>query len=155
MSFDLQMLEQISLYLRGQIDVAELESRFAELTWDLDGESPATRRVAFDVLRLASETANGDWTDEVLREQLKALLRTIPTSGNASVAGEQFLERLSAAEAEAQRREERVEASMGYASATPAQASSESWQPNDRGFLHQPKGETDTQSQVPAELAID
>jgi hypothetical protein len=98
MSFDLQMLEQISLYLRGQIDVAELESRFAEITWDLDEEPPATRRVAFEALRLASETANGDWTDEVLREQLKRLLQTIPTSGTVSVAGEQFLERLSVAE---------------------------------------------------------
>jgi len=154
MSFDLHIAEQISLYLRGQIDVEELESWLAAEAWGLEGNSPS-KRVVSDALLLASEGANGDWTDEDLREQLKALLQTIPTSGAASVAGEQLLERLSAAEAEAQRRKERVEALMGYASATPAQASSESWQPSDRGFLRQPTGEIDTQSPVPAELAID
>lgn len=154
MSVDLQMLEQISLYLRGQIDVTELESRFAEMTWDLDEELPATRRVAFDVLRLASEAANGDWTDEKLREQLTVLLQTIPTPGTASVSGEQFLERLSTAEVEARKRRESVETLMGYARFTSTEASYESWQPSDRGFLRQPKGESDTQSPVPAELAI-
>jgi hypothetical protein len=157
MSFDLQMLEQISLYLRGQIDVAELESRFAEITWDLDEEPPATRRVAFEALRLASETANGDWTDEVLREQLKRLLQTIPTSGTVSVAGEQFLERLSVAEAEARKLREgvRSEASMGYArSANPTEESYENWQSSDRAFLHQFEGESDTRHPAQAELAI-
>lgn len=157
MSFDLQMWEQVSLYLRGHIDVKDLESWLAAATWELDEESPAIRRIAFDALRLASEGANGDWTDEALREQLKTLLRTIPTSETASVAGEQFLERLSAAEAEARKRRKGtgVEALMGYArSADPMEESYENWQSSDRAFLHQFEGESDTRHPAQAELAI-
>lgn len=150
MSFDLHIWEQISLFLRGQIDVEELESWLAAAAWDLEADSPS-KRVASDAFLLASEGANGDWTDEDLREQLKALLQTIPTSDTHSVAREQFLEKLSAAEAKARERRTKT----GYArSSSPMEELYENWQSSDRAFLRQFGGENDTRRPAPGELAI-
>jgi hypothetical protein len=156
MSLDLQIRDQISLYLAGQIDAPDLEPWLAAVVWDIDQEPAATRRLAFDALRLTSEAANGDWSDEELRDQLKALLQMTPTVHVAPVSGEQFLEKLTEAEEEArgQRTGVSAEALMSYAHLAATAGSFGNWQSSDRGFLHQPRGESSTQPPAQAELAI-
>jgi hypothetical protein len=158
MSIDLQIREQISLYLLGQLDPAELESWLVAATWDIDDEPQAVRRAAFRALRLLSETANGDWTEEELARSLIDLLQTVSPEPSTSLVPEGFLEQLTEAEKQARERQEEREPEqelMGYARfASPTEASYESWQPSDRGFLRQPKGESGTRSPVPAEPAI-
>jgi hypothetical protein len=73
---DLEIRKQIACYLDGEINASELEAWVSEESWDLEDKPSATRKLANDVLRLTSEAANGDWTDEQLRERLGALSRT-------------------------------------------------------------------------------
>lgn len=163
MSFDLQIREQISRYCGGEIDAADLETWLAATTWEIDQEPPATRQLAADALRLTSEAANGDWTDEELRGQLKALGAMVTDSGH-SVSGdisplkaEGFLEKLAAAEeAKAQApTEDQHAAVMRYAHVgSPTAGSSGSEQPSGRGFLRRSTGERETPSQHPREPAI-
>jgi hypothetical protein len=159
MSFDLQIREQISRYRAGQIDVDALETWLSAIAWDIDQEPPATRQLAFKALRFVSEAANGDWTEDEIRENLGALAHTVLPDTGGSYVAEQFLGRLSAAEKKAQQGAEdgdaRVAILMAYVRfATPTVAWFGSGQPSDRGFLHQPRGESDTQPPAPAELAI-
>lgn len=166
MSSDLQIREQISRYCAGEIDAAELETWLAAKTWEIDQESPATRQLAFDSLRLTSEAANGDWTDEELRGQLKAL-SGIVTDGShlvsaetPSLKAEGFLEQLSAAQQQSSgqvlhREADQLAAIMRYAHlGASTVGSSETAQPSDREFLRQPKAENETPHPAPKELAI-
>jgi len=165
MSFDLQIREQISRYCAGQIDAAALETWLSAATWDIDDESPVTRQLAFDGLRLTSEAANGDWTEQELREHLGALCmvtddtHSVLVGASTSPASEQLLDKLSAAEQERKGApdsdEARLAALMRYAGAgatTPQ--SSETEQPSGPGFLGRPIGENETPGSAPAELAI-
>ena len=156
MTVDLQVREEIALFLLGKIDAAELEAWLAEVTWDIDDEPASVRRVAFGALRLVTETANGDWGQNELQEKLAALLQTVSPVASASWKGEEFLDKLTEAEKKARERqtdETHEIALMGYA-ASSTEESFGSWQSSDRGFLHQPKGESDTPHQAPTELAI-
>ncbi len=72
---DLQIRQQIADYVAGDIEASQLEEWLSVATGDLENESSGTRRLAFDVLRLAAERGNGDWEDAELRERLGALSR--------------------------------------------------------------------------------
>ncbi len=165
MSFDLQIREQITRFCAGEIDAVDLEAWLSAATWEIDQESPATRQLAFDSLRLTSEAANGDWTDEELRDQLKALSEIVTddshsvSAGTPSLKAEGFLEQLSAAQQSrgtAQHREaDQLAAIMRYAHlGSFTAASSETVRPSDREFLRQPKVENETPHRPPRELAI-
>jgi hypothetical protein len=73
--FDLKLREQIARLVTGEITPAELEAWVSAEAWDVDDEAPATRQLAFQVLGLTSEYANGDWDEAELRERLGALSR--------------------------------------------------------------------------------
>jgi hypothetical protein len=157
MTFDPQIREQISRYLTGTIDAADLETWLSAVTWDIDEEPQATRQLAFDALRLTSEAANGDWTETELRDQLRGLIQTVHLDSTTLLVSEQFLGRLSAAEMGAQGDAEGdpVVALMSYARyAAPMAGWFGSGRPNDRGFLHQPTVEKETRSPAPVELEI-
>lgn len=167
MSFDLQIRERISLYVDGRIEAVDLESWLSEVTWEIDEEPPATRHVAFAALRLVSEAAHGDWSDDQLKDQLRALLKIPPDSSDsvlpsvAASGGEQLLGRLTVAQRRAESRqleandESRALALMGYAYlATQTRRSFESEQPSDPAFRRQPTAESDTPVPVGEELAI-
>jgi hypothetical protein len=167
MSLEVQIRERISLYLTGRIEAADLESWLSEVTWEIDGESPATRHLAFASLRLVSETANGDWSDDQLRAQLRDLCK-IPAADSDSVlpkveavGEEQLLGKLSAAQEGAERRRLKADeestafAMMGYVYlATQTQRWYESERPNGPAFRGQAKGESDTPVPPEAELAL-
>jgi len=163
MSFDLQIREHISRYCAGQIDAAALETWLSAATWDIDNEPRATRQLAFDALRFTSEAANGDWTDQELRLQLA---RLCGLAGGHSASGdtrspvtEGFLEKLPVAQKRQEhgstREADQLAAIMRYAHLGASKvASFGKAQSNDRGFLHQPRAESDTRPQPPKELAI-
>lgn len=73
---DLEIRQQIARYVAGDLDADRLEAWLSAETGDIDGESPETRQLAFDALRLLAEHGNGDWQDVELRERLGALSRT-------------------------------------------------------------------------------
>jgi hypothetical protein len=68
--------EQIARYAKSEISVEELEAWVSAEAWDLEDIPEDARRLAYDVLRLTAEAANGDWDDDALRERLGALGRT-------------------------------------------------------------------------------
>lgn len=167
MDLDFQIRERISLYLNGQFDAAALESWLSEVTWEIDEEPPATRHIAYAALRLLSEAANGDWSDDQLNDQLRALLKIPSPTGDsalpsvAATDGEELLGKLSVAQREAESRHIDLEddsaalALMGYVYlSTQTHRSFESELPSGPAFRRQPKGESDTPVLAAEELAI-
>jgi hypothetical protein len=157
MSSNTGIPEKISDYLAGKVDASELGQWISIETWDIENEPPATRQLGYDVLRLLSEASNGEWTDQELRVQLAKLCGIV--TDTPSLRAEGFLEKLSVAEESREqapkREEDQLAAVMRYAHlASPMAASSETAQPSDREFLHQPTAESETRRQAPKELAI-
>lgn len=151
MSIDQEIREQISRYLDGRIDAADLEDWISVEAWDIDKESPSTRQLGYDTLRFIAEAQNGEWTDDELREHLGALIRTDTRVGN------QFLEQLAVAE---ERRRSlspkdddgKFAAVIRYVRFSPATAESSGRElSNARGFLHQPADERRTPLPPPKE----
>lgn len=167
MSLEVQIRERISLYLTGRIEGADLESWLSEMAWEIEDEAAETRHIALAALRLVSEAAHGDWSEDQLKAQLRALLKIPPASSDSvlpsadAVGDEQLLGKLSAAQAGAERRRIEVDdesaavALMGYAYlATQTQRWCESERPSGPAFRRQPKGESDTPAPAEAELAL-
>ncbi len=70
---DLEIREQLARFTEGELDARDLEDWLENVAWDLNAE-PGRTLVA-TALRLLAEHANGDWTDQELREQLGAIGR--------------------------------------------------------------------------------
>jgi hypothetical protein len=166
MALDDQIRERISLYLNGRGEAADLESWLSEITWGIDEEPPATRHIAYAALRLLSEAANGDWSDDQLNDQLRALLKIPPPGGDSVLPSvetrdEGLLGKLSLAQQEAESMQVALDddaaalALVGYAYfSTQTRRWSGSERPSGPAFLRQPKGETDTPVPAAEELAI-
>jgi hypothetical protein len=165
MSLELQILERISLYVEGQIDVSDLESWLSAVTWQIDDEPDAIRRLAFDALRLTSETANGDWTEDQLRLQLEALAESVTDGATlvlwdaSLVADEQFLGKISVAQRAAPGFPDKEAALldlMRYAHLSTHPLQSDYWfgsgQPSGRAFLGRSKAENETPPRGEAQL---
>lgn len=167
MALDLQIREQISLYVTGGIEAADLESWLSEMAWEIDDEAPAIRHIGFAALRLVSESAHGDWSDDQLKVQLQALLKIPADSGDSVLpsvevrSGEELLGKLSSAQRDAERRHIEVDdelaesALMGYVYlSTQTRRWYESERPSGPAFRRQPKGESGTPVPAEEELAI-
>jgi hypothetical protein len=166
MALDIQIREQISLCLSGGVEAADLESWLSEVTWEIDEEPSTTRHIAYAALRLLSEAANGDWSDDQLSAQLEALLKIPPASSDpilpsVETKDEALLGKLSAAQREAEVRriafddDEAALALVGYAYLS---NQSRHWfgseRPSGPAFHRQPRGESDTPVPEAEELAI-
>ena len=155
MSSNTGMRQKISDYVVGKIDAFDLEDWISTEVWDAPPSDE--RQLGYDALRLLAEGSNGEWTDQELRVQLAKLCGIV--TDTPSLRAEGFLEKLSAAEESREqapkREEDQLAAVMRYAHlASPTAASSETAQPSDREFLHQPTAESETRRQAPKELAI-
>jgi hypothetical protein len=73
---DLEIRKQISLYAAEEISSSDLEGWLSEKTWNIDNEPVATQELAYEALRLTSESDLGDWSDVELRDLLGNLSRT-------------------------------------------------------------------------------
>jgi hypothetical protein len=161
---DTGIREKISDYLVGAIEIDELEDAISAGVWDRP-QSPELQP-AYDALRLIAEAEAGEFDESELRRKLSSLAGIVTDSPSVSTVlpsmrGEQFLEKLTVAEAACPRtgngEGEQVVALMrfaGFGLRSPAQSSFGKAQPNDRGSLHRSGGETHTQSLRPRRAAV-
>lgn len=92
---DQEIRERIRAYVQGKSPAEELEDALEDLTGPFMGVPIGGQRLASDALRLLAEHANGDWTDDELRDLLGKMSRTywfdsapksvIPSAGTAVI----------------------------------------------------------------------
>ena len=73
MSEDLEIRKRIAKVVEGKLAPADLEEWLQAYAWDLSA-GPA-HGLAADAMRLLSEHANGDWTDDEVRDRLGIISR--------------------------------------------------------------------------------
>lgn len=74
-TLDLEIREQVGRYLRGELSFAQLRTRLARSWWRpaIAGDTEAAELMGAVRLRL-DEYAAGYWSEELLREALRALI---------------------------------------------------------------------------------
>ncbi len=79
---DVNIREQLSAYLRGDVALREFADWVLSLAWNVNEEKdPATARLAYEIEILLFETSNGDRTEDELRQHLSSLM--IPEMGKS------------------------------------------------------------------------
>lgn len=78
---DSEIRENLSRYLEGAISLREFEDWFLPGTWNIHrlGDQSA-QNLAYGIGLLLAEFSNRDWTENELRQQLKAYIDSHPSS---------------------------------------------------------------------------
>ncbi|MGH2397937.1 MAG: hypothetical protein ACRDFW_13380 [bacterium] len=75
MDLQAEIRDEVAAYLSGVRSIASLWDWAQERFWDIDNrEDPEQAMLAHEVALLLSETANGDWTEDELRDALRAVV---------------------------------------------------------------------------------
>ena len=75
MDLQAEIRDEVAGYLAGHRSISALWDWAHARFWDVDNrEDPEQARLAHEVELLLSETANGDWTEDELRDKLRGLV---------------------------------------------------------------------------------